>query len=71
MNLFNRKTTPMQKKTQEIEKKAIIEIETHKDAKQEAVLKAKKASEELNTLLVENGFTLKIYVATGGKYKGK
>lgn len=53
------------------EQEAIIEIETHKSAQKEAIEQAKQASQQLNKLLVENGFTLKIYVAAGGKHKGK
>lgn len=46
-----------------------IEVEVAKDAGREAVEKAKYANTHLNDLLVENGFTLKIYLATGGKPK--
>jgi hypothetical protein len=42
---------------------AAIEIVAHKEAKQEMVDRAKIANEHLNGLLVENGFTLKIYLA--------
>jgi hypothetical protein len=48
-------------------KQAIVEIEAHKNAERAAVQQAKEASRQLNTLLVENGFTLKIYLAAGGK----
>lgn len=51
-----------------------VEVELHKSASKEAAEKAKKANEHLNELLVQNGFTLKIYLATGGiapKKKGK
>lgn len=43
-----------------------VEVELHKTASKEAAEKAKQANEHLNDLLVENGFTLKIYLATGG-----
>lgn len=46
-----------------------VEVELHKTAGKQAVEKAKQANEHLNDLLVENGFTLKIYLATGGKPK--
>lgn len=46
-----------------------IEVELNKTANTEAVEKAKKANQHLNDLLVENGFTLKIYLATGGTPK--
>jgi hypothetical protein len=42
-----------------------VEVEIDKNASREAAEKAKKANEHLNTLLVENGFTLKIYLAAG------
>ena len=44
-----------------------VEVEVHKNANREATEKAKKANEHLNDLLVENGFTLKIYLAAGHK----
>ena len=53
------------------EKQGIIEIEAHKDAKTEAIKEAKEATRQLNKLLVDNGFTLKIYLATGGKHPRK
>lgn len=46
-----------------------VEVEIDKNASREAAEKAKKANEHLNTLLVENGFTLKIYLAAGGQPK--
>ena len=45
-----------------------VEIEVPKHANKAAVQKAKNASTDLNSLLVENGFTLKLYVATGGNH---
>ena len=55
----------------DIGRQAIVEIQATKDAKKEAIAQAKEASEQLNSLLVENGFTLKIYLATGGTVKTK
>lgn len=46
-----------------------VEVEINKNASREAAEKAKKANEHLNTLLVDNGFTLKIYLAAGGQSK--
>lgn len=43
-----------------------LEIELHKNANKEAVAKAKKTNKDLNELLVENGFTIKLYMAAGG-----
>ena len=48
-----------------------VEVEIDKSASREAAEKAKKANEHLNTLLVENGFTLKIYLAAGGQSSKK
>jgi hypothetical protein len=44
-----------------------VEIEVHKNANQEAREKAQEANAHLTDLLVENGFTLKIFLAAGGK----
>lgn len=71
MSLFSRKQKlPMQTSD---EKQGFLEIETHKNATKEAIAEAKQATQKLNSLLVENGFTLKIYLATGGhrNTKGK
>ena len=43
-----------------------VEIELHKNASQEAAKKADQTNEHLKELLVENGFTLKIFLAAGG-----
>ncbi len=43
-----------------------VEIELHKNASEEAAKKADRTNEHLKDLLVENGFTLKIYLAAGG-----
>lgn len=49
-----------------------VEIELHKSASEDAAKKADQTNEHLKDLLVENGFTLKIYLAAGGKHqKGK
>lgn len=42
------------------------EVELHKNASIHAAKKADTASRHLKDLLVENGFTLKIYLAAGG-----
>lgn len=44
-----------------------VEVELHKGATEEAAQKAQATNEHLNELLVHNGFTLKIYLAAGGK----
>lgn len=43
-----------------------VEVELHKNASIEAAQKADAANKHINDLLVENGFTLKIYLAAGG-----
>lgn len=43
-----------------------VEIELHKGASEEAAAKATETNKHLTDLLVENGFTLKIYLAAGG-----
>lgn len=44
-----------------------VEVEIHKNASEEASKKAQETNQHLNDLLVENGFTLKIYLAAGGR----
>lgn len=43
-----------------------VEIELHKGATEDAAQKAQVTNQHLTDLLVENGFTLKIYLAAGG-----
>lgn len=43
-----------------------VEIEMHKGATEEAAKKADAVNQHVKDLLVENGFTLKIYLAAGG-----
>lgn len=49
------------------EHKASIEIVASKDAKQEAIEQVKKANEHLKEVFDKNHFTIKIYLAAGGK----
>lgn len=46
-----------------------VEVELHKSASEGAAKKADETNQHLKDLLVENGFTLKIYLAAGGKLK--
>lgn len=70
MRLFNRKpkpepivvTPPPQSR---------VEVELHKNASAEAAKKAQEVNEHVKDLLVENGFTLKIYLAAGGQLSHK
>ncbi len=48
-----------------------VEVELHKNASEGAAEKAKQTNQHLNDLLVENGFTLKIYLAAGGQLHQK
>lgn len=43
-----------------------VEIQLHKNASEDAAQKATQTNQHLNDLLIENGFTLKIYLAAGG-----
>lgn len=47
----------------------IVELKAAKEAQNEAFDEAEKEVQKLNRLLVENGFTPRIYIATGGKMK--
>lgn len=49
----------------------IVEIIANDTAKKEVIEQAKNASNKLNELLVENGFTIKIYIAAGGHLSKK
>lgn len=48
-----------------------VEIELSKDANKDAAEKAKQVNAHVNDLLVQNGFTLKIYLAAGGHLPAK
>ena len=48
-----------------------VEVELHKGASEDAAEKAKQANQHLTDLLVENGITLKIYLAAGGQLHQK
>lgn len=45
-----------------------IEVELHKGASEDAAAKADQTNKHLTDLLVNNGFTLKIYMAAGHQY---
>ena len=45
-----------------------VEVELHKGATEYAAKKAEAANKHLTELLVNNGFTLKIYMAAGHQY---
>lgn len=56
------------RKDVEQEVKAYIEVENLKKKTHKSSEEAKEATERLNKLLVQNGITLKIYIAAGGKH---
>lgn len=43
-----------------------VEIELHKNASQDAKVKADEINKHLKDLVLENNFTVKIFVAAGG-----
>ena len=43
-----------------------VEVIANREAKKEVIDKARQINKELNSTLIRNGFTLKIYVAAGG-----
>ncbi len=45
-----------------------VEVELHKGASEDAAKKADQTNKHLTDLLVNNGFTLKIYMAAGHQY---
>lgn len=70
INFFKRRKKPID--TTIAVRNASVEIKADKDAKAEAFAEAKKATQHLNYLLeVENGFTMKIYLAAGGSHTEK
>lgn len=48
-----------------------VEVELHKGASEQAAKKADEVNQHVKDLLVENGFTLKIYLAAGGQLHQK
>ena len=47
--------------------KSMVEIIAADNARHEVIKEAKEVNQQLKKLLVENGFTIKIYLAAGGK----
>ena len=48
-----------------------VEVELHKGASEQAAQKADEVNQHVKDLLLENGFTLKIYLAAGGQLSHK
>lgn len=64
---FNKKSQPTLEDQQQLVRETSIEIVAHKDAKAGVIKEAHQVNAQLNKLLVGNGFTLKIYLAAGGR----
>lgn len=71
MSWFNKKRKSDELDITRRADKAAIEIVTHKNATKKLVKEAHEANDKLQDLLVKNGFTVKIYIAAGGKTKTK
>lgn len=67
MAWFNRNKTP--KGNTELSHDRRVEVVVHQNAAKEVVEEAIAVNEKLKNLLDENGFTIKIYLAAGGKMK--
>lgn len=50
------------------DKNSKVEVVTHKKATKREIAKVKEVNQSLNDLFITNGFTLKIYLAKGGKH---
>lgn len=64
---FNKREQPTLEEQKQLVHDTSIEIVAHKDAKASVVKEAHQVNAQLNKLLVGNGFTLKIYLAAGGR----
>lgn len=65
MAWFNRNKTPKGETEKSHDHR--VEVVVHQNAAKEVVDEAKLVNKQLNNLLLDNGFTLKIYLAAGGK----
>jgi hypothetical protein len=63
---FTKKKAPVEV-AQQIIKKGAVEIVAHQNARKEVVEDAAVANKQLKDLLEANGFTIKIYLAAGGR----
>lgn len=54
-----------------VKEEAKVEVIAHKRATKRQVNEVKKVNQSLNEMLDANGFTLKIYLAAGGRQKTK
>jgi len=53
--------------TKRLEQVVSVEIEHHQNATAKTVAETKKVTDNFNRVIKENGFTLKIHVAAGGR----
>jgi len=65
---WSKKSNVKKEELERISHTSKVEVVAHKRATKKAVDEAKQVNKKLNNLLVENGFTLKIYLAAGGKH---
>lgn len=64
MSWFNSKKKAAYNTRLDVEAQSRVEVVAHQKATKEQINSTKKVNQELNKLLTENGFTLKIYLAT-------
>lgn len=65
---FNKKKAAVEKQIQ-LETIVSVELEQHKKVTDDKIKETKLVTENFNKILKENGFTLKIHVAAGGKHR--
>lgn len=64
---FNKKKQE-QAETAEHNRAVTVEIEHHKEETAKAIAKTKKVTDNFNKVLNQNGITIKIHLAAGGKH---
>lgn len=68
--LWSRKKKQSQVDLQhELEAVVSVELEKHEKATDDKIKETKEVTDKFNKILKENGFTLKIHVAAGGRHK--
>lgn len=67
MWFFNKRRKEEQQEHAATERQSTIEIIAHQKASRQAIEEVKRANKDLNRLLEGNGFTVKIFLAAGGK----
>jgi DNA-binding protein H-NS len=69
MGWFRKKKSNAVDLQHELEAVVSVELEQHKKAADDKIAETNEVTEKFNKILKENGFTLKIHVAAGGKRK--